>query len=156
MESYLIFLFAYLFLNRKADESTYKITFVLIVYLISLSLFFTGGIRCNPFLLILDIGTITSLIVVNRGWKSGSLMVLLLTPKVLDLSLCFFPLLHLPSYLHNMTVNSNSWMVGGVCLILLLKESSKLLLSAQPDPKSIGYPLFILNAIFGVILISSL
>ena len=156
MESYLIFLFAYLFLNKKADDSTYKITFLLIVYIISESLFFTGGILCNPFLLILGVVIVSTLVVVNKGWKSTTLMILILTPKILDLSLCINPSLNLHPEIIPIVMDSNYWMVSGVSLILLLKESSRLLFSVQPDPESIGYPLFILNAIFGVIIISSL
>ena len=157
MESYLICLIAYFCLNVKADESHYKITLILGFFITIRWLLPTYGTEDTIlFLTILDSITVLLLLIVSKDKVTSTLIGVSVIPKVIDILLCNFSDGNVPLGLLLMTLNADEYLILGVVITLLVKENVQLITKLHIDPRVVGYRLWILDGIFGMVLLSNL
>ena len=154
MEAYLVCLVAYLFLNEKADSDYYKMTFITILFILT-RLFlpeYSTEFVLN-FLAITDCVLLLLLFVATNGRLTSTLIVLSVIPKIIDILLCTLSNGDVPLEILVFAMNADEYLVIGVILALLAKESSSVVIKFYIDPMKVGYRLFILNSLFGIVLI---
>jgi hypothetical protein len=154
MEYYLVCLVAYLFLNDKADVSYYKITFIMIIFILSrwlLPEYLTVDVL--RFLAITDSLAVLLLLILAKDRLTLIIISIAVIPKITDIILCNFSNGNVPLALLTMTLNADEYFIVGIITTLLFRESSSVITQLYVDPKKVGYRLFIMNSIFGVTLL---
>ena len=154
MEAYLVCLVAYLFLNQKADSDCYKIIFITILFILT-RLFlpeYSTEFVLN-FLVITDCVLLLLLFVATKGRVAFTIIALSVIPKIIDILLCNFSNGNAPLEILIFAMNADEYLVIGIILALLAKESSSVVTKFYIDPTKVGYRLFILHSLFGIVLI---